>query len=269
MTDTLEREGVEKFADSFAELLEGIRAKSGELVPPRPLTSLAPAELVERLWARDATLWTGRDENRWLGWLDEPLRMRQRVTELEEFAAGTRGPASTRSSFSAWAGRASRPRCSGARSRATTCRSSTRRIPRPSAALAGALDPARTLFLVSSKSGTTLETRCHLDFFWDWAGGRAESFAAITDPGSELEALARKRGFRARLCRRADHRRPLLGALSLRDGPGGAHRASTSSACSSASTRWWSACRLDDGNPGLELGERMGQGWKDGRDKVR
>jgi transaldolase len=33
VTDTLEREGVEKFADSFAELLEGIRAKSGELVP--------------------------------------------------------------------------------------------------------------------------------------------------------------------------------------------------------------------------------------------
>ena len=52
---------------------------------------LAPAELVERLWARDATLWTGHDENRWLGWLDEPLRMRQRVTELEEFAAGTVG----------------------------------------------------------------------------------------------------------------------------------------------------------------------------------
>ena len=43
------------------------------------MTSLAPAELVERLWARDSTLWTGRDENRWLGWLDEPLRMRERV----------------------------------------------------------------------------------------------------------------------------------------------------------------------------------------------
>ena len=41
------------------------------------------------------------------------------------------------------------------------------------------LDPTRTIFLVSSKSGTTLETRCHLDFFWNWAGRRAEAFAAI------------------------------------------------------------------------------------------
>ena len=47
------------------------------------------AELVERIWGRDATVWTGRDENRWLGWLDEPQRMRERALELEEFAAGT------------------------------------------------------------------------------------------------------------------------------------------------------------------------------------
>src|SRR5262245_16858093 len=45
--------------------------------------------------------------------------------------------------------------------------------------LAGSLDPGRTLFVVASKSGTTLETRCHLDFFWEFTGGRGESFAAI------------------------------------------------------------------------------------------
>ena len=45
--------------------------------------------------------------------------------------------------------------------------------------------------------GTTLETRCHLDFFWELTRERGESFVAITDPGSELEALAGERGFRA------------------------------------------------------------------------
>jgi glucose-6-phosphate isomerase len=228
---------------------------------------LAPAELVERLWARDATLWTGRDENRWLGWLDEPLRMRQRVTELEKFAAGTVGrfdsvvllgmggsslaPEVLRRTFES----------DHLQVLDTTHPAAIRRA-------ADALDPLRTLFLVSSKSGTTLETRCHLDFFWDWAGRRAESFAAITDPGSDLESLARKRGFRA----------VFAGEPTI----GGRYSALSAFGMVPAALigvdlerlllrveEMVEACRLDDGNPGLELGERMGQGWKDGRDKVQ
>src|SRR5437764_14570982 len=57
------------------------------------------------------------------------------------------------------------------------------------------LDFESTLFIAASKSGTTLETRCHLDYFWAKAGKRGEHFAAITDPGSELEAHAREHGF--------------------------------------------------------------------------
>ena len=47
-------------------------------------------ELVERIWARDATVWTGADEDKWLGWLDEPKRMQERVGEILEFAAEAR-----------------------------------------------------------------------------------------------------------------------------------------------------------------------------------
>src|SRR5438045_7027282 len=47
-------------------------------------------ELVERVWGRDATVWTGADEDRWLGWLDEPKRMQERVAELGEFAGEAR-----------------------------------------------------------------------------------------------------------------------------------------------------------------------------------
>jgi transaldolase/glucose-6-phosphate isomerase len=54
--------------------------------------------------------------------------------------------------------------------------------------------PARTLHLASSKSGSTIETRSHLDWAWARAAGRGR-FAVVTDPGSELGALARERGF--------------------------------------------------------------------------
>ena len=88
--------------------------------------------------------------------------------------------------------------------------------PAPIRRLAETLDFDATLFIAASKSGTTLETRSHLDFFWERAGKRGEFFAAITDPGSELEQLAKERGFLGDLRRRADDRRALLGALGLR-----------------------------------------------------
>ena len=52
---------------------------------------ISPEELVERIWERDPTVWTGHDEAHWLGWLDEPLRMRQRAGEIGEFAQAIAG----------------------------------------------------------------------------------------------------------------------------------------------------------------------------------
>ena len=45
------------------------------------MSTLAPAELVERIWERDPSVWTGRAEAHWLGWLDEPARMRERTLD--------------------------------------------------------------------------------------------------------------------------------------------------------------------------------------------
>ena len=47
------------------------------------MTALEPVEVVDRIWARDSTIWTGTDEAHWLGWLDEPSRMLERIDELE------------------------------------------------------------------------------------------------------------------------------------------------------------------------------------------
>src|SRR5262249_49961185 len=58
------------------------------------------------------------------------------------------------------------------------------------------LDLPRTMFIVSSKSGSTLETRSQFDYYWEQTGGSGEQFIAITDPGSALEPLAQERGLR-------------------------------------------------------------------------
>ena len=46
------------------------------------MSSLEAIELVDRIWAHDSTVWTGTDEGHWLGWLDEPSRMLERMDEL-------------------------------------------------------------------------------------------------------------------------------------------------------------------------------------------
>src|ERR687891_270312 len=156
---------------------------------------IAAAELVERIWARDPSLWTGADENRGLGWLDEPMRMVERLPELEAFAgdaAGFEDVVLLGMGGSSLAPEVLRRSAGAGRFHVldTTHPAAVRR-------LAEAVELERTLFLVASKSGSTLETRCHLDFFWERAGKRGESCVAITDPGSELESLAGERGFRA------------------------------------------------------------------------
>src|ERR671932_27183 len=59
------------------------------------------------------------------------------------------------------------------------------------------IDLDETLFIAASKSGTTLETISHTDYFWEQTGGNGEQFIAITDPGSALESQACQRDFRA------------------------------------------------------------------------
>src|SRR2546428_9807052 len=52
------------------------------------------------------------------------------------------------------------------------------------------------LFIVASKSGETTETLSHFAYFWEQTKGKGRQFAAITDPGSSLERLAREHDFR-------------------------------------------------------------------------
>ena len=67
------------------------------------------------------------------------------------------------------------------------------------------IDLARTLFIVSSKSGTTLEPNIFKQYFFERSGRDGSRFIAITDPGSKMQKVAEQDGFRKivlRRCRR-------------------------------------------------------------------
>jgi glucose-6-phosphate isomerase len=228
--------------------------------------AVAAREVVDRIWARDATVWTGSDEGQWLGWLDEPARMRERIDELERFAqdlpkefdhyvllgmgGSSLAPIVLKQAFGA----------RGLHVLDTTHPAMIRHA-------AELIDPERTLFIASSKSGTTLEMRSHLEYFWEQAGGEGRRFAAVTDPGSPLEQLARERRFRA-----VFSGEPTIGGRYSALSPFGlvpaVLMAVDLSRLLDRADEMVEACRLSDGNPGLGLGLELGEGWREGRDKI-
>ena len=161
---------------------------------------------VERLWARDAALWTGGDEARWLGWLDVVERQQARIGELRRLAQDARQAGFAHVLLLGMGGSSLCPE---------VLRMTFGTVPGwPELHVLDSTDPAqvrafearvdlaRTLCVVSSKSGTTLEPNIFKQHFFarvqqavgpDKAGAH---FVAITDPGSKLEQTARADRFR-------------------------------------------------------------------------
>jgi transaldolase / glucose-6-phosphate isomerase len=199
------------------------------------------AELVERIWQRDPSVWTGGDEAHWLGWLDEPARMRERVHELMEFAAGlyvddivllgmggsSLAPEVMRRAFAA----------ERFHVLDTTHATAVRR-------LEASIELDRTLFLAASKSGTTIETRSHVDYFQ----GRGARLAVITDPGSPLTELSTD----------VFYGEPTIGgrysALSIFGILPAVLMGIDAMRLLDRAEEMREACRLEDGNQGLDLG---------------
>jgi len=229
---------------------------------------VATEQLVERIWERDPTVWTGSGEEKWLGWLDEPQRMRERIGDLQRFADEVGSPGVIDTFVLLGMGGSSLApivlkRSFGERSLHVLDTTHPAMI-RHSLEM---LDLDRTLFIASSKSGTTLETRSHLDFFWERNGGRGEFFVAITDPGSELESLARERDFLEVFAGE-----PTIGGRYSALSPFGMVPAALLGIdlerLLERTAEMAEACRFAEGNPGLELGQQLGEGWRQGRDKV-
>jgi transaldolase/glucose-6-phosphate isomerase len=228
------------------------------------MQDLTPSELVERIWERDPSVWTGGEEASWLGWLDEPVRMLERVDDLLEFGAAADYDEVV---LLGMGGSSLAPEVMRRLFGVDVFHVLDTTHPTAIRRLEEQLDLERTLFVVSSKSGSTLETRSHADYFFERAGRNGRRFAAVTDPGSELESLASERGFYD-----VFHGEPTIGgrysALSMFGIVPATLMGLDVRRLLERAEEMREACRLAEGNPGLELGLAMGEAWREGRDKV-
>jgi transaldolase / glucose-6-phosphate isomerase len=160
-------------------------------------------DLVQRIWAHDATVWSGADEARWLGWLNAGLGQSVDLAELKAFQDWVRTRGFRHILLMGMGGSSLAPEVIAAILGAApgfpalTALDSTH--PDQIRRVEASLDLSRTLFIVASKSGSTLEPDVLHRYFWARAGEvvdrPGDQFVAITDPGSKLEALAGADGF--------------------------------------------------------------------------
>jgi glucose-6-phosphate isomerase len=223
------------------------------------------AELVERIWARDATVWTGKDEGKWLGWLDQPWRMREDLDLVLQLADSVVDQIDA-VVLLGMGGSSLAPEVIKRTFRQETFHVLDTTHPQAIRDLEAQLDISRTLFISASKSGSTLETRSHTDYFWE-RSPRGDNWIAITDPGSALEDLARQREFAG-----VFPGEPTIGgrysALSAFGMVPAALMGVDVDTLLLRAIEMAEACHLAEGNPGLELGLSLGENWQDGRDKV-
>ncbi|MEI9982951.1 MAG: bifunctional transaldolase/phosoglucose isomerase [Aliidongia sp.] len=220
ITDKLVVDGVQLFADAADKLIEVVEKKRVKFLGdklatlsaalPETLVKAVDAEAeawraggrIRRLWARDKSLWTGADEEKWLGWLDIVPRLGNMIEKLNALAGeaarykhilllgmggSSLGPVVLAQTFGPQAGY---PRLHVLDST----------DPAQIRAFEARIDLASTLFIVSSKSGGTLEPNILKQYFFERArtvvGDEVgKRFVAVTDPGSKMQQVAERDGF--------------------------------------------------------------------------
>ena len=224
VTDTLTEEGVKSFADAFDKLLGAVaRKRAGFLgdrldsqtykLPPdlekavtASLEAWRSAANVRRLWTGDARLWTGADEAQWLGWLTIVEQQQQHADAFRKLKDDIAKQNFSHAVLLGMGGSSL-----GAE---VFARTFGRQLGHPELlvldstdpaqirTIESKIDPARTLFIVSSKSGSTLEPNILKQYFFErvtkavGAGKAGSHFIAITDPKSKLQTVAEHDGFR-------------------------------------------------------------------------
>jgi transaldolase/glucose-6-phosphate isomerase len=224
VTAKLVEDGVRQFADAADQLYAAVQKKRRAVLGPKldQMSCKLPASLdkevqdtleewrregkVRRLWAGDASLWTETDEAKWVGWLTVADQQLNAVADLQNFAADVRHAGFRDVLLLGMGGSSLGPEVFavtfGAKPGFPALHVLDSTDPAQIRHFESLIDPARTLFIVSSKSGSTLEPNIFKQYFFERAKavvGAAEApkrFVAITDPGSSLEKAARTEGFR-------------------------------------------------------------------------
>jgi transaldolase/glucose-6-phosphate isomerase len=244
------------------------------------LQDWAANDKVKKLWARDASLWTGADENKWLGWLGIVNEQQNGIDRFTSFADEVKKSGFAHALLLGMGGSSLCPevfsRTFGKIDGFPDLHVLDSTDPAQIRAVESKIDLGNTLFFVSSKSGTTLEPNIFQQYFFERvrqtigekeAGNR---FVAITDPQSKLQQVAEAEAFR----------RVFFGLPSI----GGRYSALSDFGIAPAvamgvdipkfldrTVEMVHACGPDVSvrdNPGVILGAILGVAHNDGRDKV-
>lgn len=297
ITEELVKDGVKQFADAADKLYGAVAHKRATVLGPaidRQLLSLGDglgkavaksteewraSAKIRRLWQRDKSVWTGTDEDKWLGWLDSAAKAD--VADYEDYANRVKGQKFSDAVVLGMGGSSLGPEVLAE----TFARKSgfpklhvlDSTDPAQVRAMEDKIDIANTVFIVSSKSGGTTEPNAMKDYFHERVaqavGSKVKTghrFIAVTDPGSSLEKAAKTLNYA-----RIFHGEPSIGGRYSVLSPFGLVPAATAGidvktlikhALSMARS-----CGPDvppQENPGVQLGLAMGLAGLEGRDKV-
>jgi transaldolase / glucose-6-phosphate isomerase len=294
ITRQLQHDGVEAFVESFRSLLEGVDAKRNVLasgvikrqkvllgtqqaVYEAMIKDLDAQHLNARIWEKDATIWKDHPaivekiKNR-LGWLDVFTTID--IDRLRALKASAHNGAFDHVVLLGMGGSSLAPevlkRAFGAQPGYPQLLMLDSTDPTYIAALESKIDLKRTVFLVASKSGGTIETASFFKYFYERTGRDGNHFIAITDANTALEAEAREKNFRDVFVNPTDigGRYSALSYFGLV--PAALTGLDIDALWASAQTMAKACGKKIKGkdHPGISLGALMGALAKDGRDKV-
>ena len=296
ITEELVKDGVRLFADAADKLYGAVAQKRatvlGAAIDPQMLhlgerignavegsaEQWRASGKVRRLWQKDKSVWTSDDEHKWLGWLNSAAEAD--IADYEDYALRVRGQKFTDAVVLGMGGSSLGPEVLAEtfpkKSGFPKLHVLDSTDPAQVRAMEKAVDLSKTLFIVSSKSGSTTEPNVMKDYFFarvsetigpEKAGHR---FIAVTDPGSSLERVAKQQGFA-----RIFHGDPSIGGRYSVLSPFGLVPAATAGIDVRALIRHTLAMMRSCGadvpphdNPGVRLGLAMGLAGLEGRDKV-
>jgi transaldolase/glucose-6-phosphate isomerase len=226
VTERLLEEGIQLFDDAFTKLLGAVDLKKTEPAKAKPKVQCQycdfPAAIkqtvdatlkdwqdndkVNRLWKGDTSLWTRDDEDKWLGWLHVA---EDQIAHLQRLAEAAADAIRTGFHHAVLLGMGGSSLCPevlkisfGKQLGYPELLVLDSTDPAQIKTLQGKIDPAETLFIVASKSGSTLEPNIFKQYFFErvqQVAGKENAgahFIAITDPGSKMQQVAEADNFR-------------------------------------------------------------------------